>query len=409
MLTERPTTQLSTLPPLEHWLEDGEVDEYPFDRSWDDIKSEACFVIHSSGTTGIPKTLRYSLELSATANIIERLPDGTLDKPNWMCEPLLDARGLWVAPPKWLGGVIGQLYYPIYFNFCPIWPPVHEGAPTPAPVVAEMISKLEPDGAFYVPSTLRDLCLDKAALELVKKHHKWIAYGGAPLEEWVGNLLCTELSLVTIVGATETCLWTLERPDDPRDWHYYRMDKRVGWHLEHFKDDMYELVFHRNPAWQRFQGAFVMYPGLDTYHTQDLYSPHPTRPDEYIRYRGRKDDLVKLAWLTKVRAGDMEAALCQNPLIANAMVGGEGRPTPFVILEVPKDAGQHKTADELWPIVEELNKSLSAEVHVPRQNVIVARPDKPLKRLGKGTLDRRGILLDYQEDIGAIYGDAPRA
>ncbi|KUI70820.1 hypothetical protein VM1G_06265 [Cytospora mali] len=184
------------------------------------------------------------------------------------------------------------------------------------------------------------------------------------------------------------------------------MDKRVGWRLEHFKD-MYELVFDKNPAWKRFQGAFVMFPKLDVYHTQDLYSPHPTKPDEYIRYRGRKDDLAKLVWLTKVRAGDMEAALCRNPMIANAMVGSEGRPTPFVILEVSKNGRFPTTAEELWAIVEELNETLSAEVHVPRQNVIVAHSDKPLKVLGKGTVDRRGILVDYQEEIGSVYNDHP--
>lgn len=409
---ERPGTQLSTFPPLEYFLEDGDVTPYPYNCSWEEAQSHQVFVIHSSGTTGIPKPLRYTLALAATVNFMTRQPDGTLENSDVAYEPMVGTRALFCAPPKWLGGIIGFLLLPLFWESVAIWPPVNEGGPpTPAAIVEEVIELLRPDGAFYVPSTLRDLCQRPRGLELLRRH-AFVSYGGAPLDTWVGDLLCTETKLIVFIGSTETNIWPTRRNADPRDWQYYWLDPRVGHRLEHFRDDLYEMVIDRNPAHHRYQGAFLMFPDRDVYHTQDLYSPHPDRP-ELIRYRGRRDDLFKLAWLTKVRASDLESALSTNPRVADAMVGGEGRPTPFVIIQPNRSAGDGDGGDDdlgpegFWPVIKSLNETLSAEVHIPRENIIVTSPDRPLKKLGKGTLDRRSIMSDYGEAVARLYAAGP--
>lgn len=400
--TDRPGTKLSTFPPLDYFLADGDdVPEYPFNHTWEEAQSHPVFVIHSSGTTGMPKPLRWGLGICGTFNILRRFPDGTLENPDSMYTPLLDSRVLWASPPKWGAGIIGYLLLPLFWDIVPIWPPVDEVVPTPAPVVAEVFEKTRPDGAFYVPSTLRNLCLDARSLELVKQH-KFIGFGGAPLDEWVGDMLCTEIQLLPMMGATECGIMPMLRPDDRREWRYYHFDPHLGPRLEHHYGDTYELVFDRDPALYRYQGAFHMYPDQDVYHTQDLYTRHPTKPD-LVLYYGRKDDLIKLVWLTKVRATDMETALCASPDIAEAMVGGEGRPTPFVILQPNKTVEDKISPDELWPIVKGVNDTLSAEVHIPRENIIVTDPGRPLKTMSKGTLDRKGILSDYSDEITLLY------
>jgi acyl-coenzyme A synthetase/AMP-(fatty) acid ligase len=400
---ERPGTRLSTLPPLNYWLEDGDVPNYPFEKTWEEAKMNPTFVIHSSGTTGVPKPLRYTLENAAVQDFMHRSLDGSYENTNLMFGPMFDARLLWCAPPQWLGGIMGHLWAPLFWESVTIWPPVHEGSPTSSSVIAEIIQKYSPDGAFFVPSTVRDLCSHDHSLELTKRL-KFIIYGGAPLDDWVGDLLCTELDLLVVVGSTETNLWPLQTLKDPRDWRYYWIDERLGHRLEHFQDDLYELVIDRKPEYRRFQGAFHIFPETDIWYSQDLYSPHPEKPG-LLRYRGRKDDLVKLVWLTKVRAGDMEGALSRDPRIAEAMVGGEGKPTPFVILQLTPSSKQ-PDEEEIWRIVNGLNEVLSAEVHIPRENIILASPDKPLRKLGKGTLDRRGILADYEREIAWVYHEA---
>ncbi|KAK6083537.1 hypothetical protein SCUP515_01788 [Seiridium cupressi] len=347
---ERSGTKLTTLPPLEYWLEDGDVLDYTFDKSWDEARMNVCFVIHSSGTTGIPKPLRYTLEMFAVADFVPRFTHEMNENPKNMFEPMLGTRVFWGAPPLWLGGVVGQLMAPMFWDIITIWPPVHEGTPTPASVVSGILEKFRPDGAFFVPSTLRDLSAQQTSLELVKKLN-YVMYGGAPLDGWVGDLLCTELNLLVLLGFTETNIWPLHKLEDPKEWRYYRIDDRIGHRLEHFRDDLHELVIDRKPEHRRYQGAFMMFPGTDTWHSQ---------PD-LIQYRGRKDDLVKLVWLTKVRAGDMESALSSDARITETMVGGEGRPTPFIILQLAESI-ERPSEEELWTIVRTLNEKFSAEL-----------------------------------------------
>ncbi|ETS80303.1 hypothetical protein PFICI_07832 [Pestalotiopsis fici W106-1] len=400
LIDERPGTQLYTLPPLEHWLDASDVPNYPFTKTWEEAKPHPAFVIHSSGTTGIPKPLRHTLESVSTNDMIHRYPDGSVENPENGFSPMRGSRMIWAAPPQWMGGIWGHLFAPLFYDGIPVWPPVDHGALSPVPVVMEMLEKVQPDGAFFVPSMARDLCQQPAALARIKQL-QFLVYGGAPLDGWVGDLLCTELRLVVGVGSTECGLWPLRTLADPRDWRYYHLDPRLGYRLDHYQDDMYEVVLERRPEYRRHQGVFVMFPDLDVWHTNDLYSPHPTKPG-LLRYRGRKDDLVKLVWLTKVRAGDMESALVRDPRISNAMVGGEGKPTPFVILQLSEDV-RNFDEEDIWNIVRTLNEKHSAEVHLPRQNILVAAKDKPLRRLGKGTLDRRGILADYGHEISKLY------
>lgn len=402
---ERPGTKLYTFPSLEYWLEDDgvPVPHYPFTKTWEEAKPHPAFVIHSSGTTGIPKPLRHTLESVSSNDMIHRWPDGTVENPENGFSPMRGSRMIWAAPPQWLGGIWGHMFAPLFYDGIPVWPPVDHDALSPVPVVMEMLERVQPDGAFFVPSMARDLCQQPAALALVERL-KFLVYGGAPLDGWVGDLLCARgVPLVVGVGSTECGLWPLRTLADPRDWRYYHLDPRLGYRLEHHRDDLYEVVLDKKAECRRYQGVFALFPGLDVWHTNDLYTPHPTKPG-LLRYRGRKDDLVKLIWLTKVRAGDMESALVCDARISNAMVGGEGKPTPFVILQLAEDNVEKRLdEEEIWTIVRTLNEKHSAEIHIPRQNILVAAMERPLRRLGKGTLDRRGILADYEDEISKLY------
>uniref|UniRef100_A0A0B7KR67 AMP-dependent synthetase/ligase domain-containing protein n=1 Tax=Bionectria ochroleuca TaxID=29856 RepID=A0A0B7KR67_BIOOC len=399
VLEARSEMAFSTLPPLSHLLQDEKVQDYPFVATWDEIKANPVFVIHSSGTTGDPRPLSYSLEMSTVGTFSRRLPDGSEENPELRFTGIHGTRVLWVAPPQWLGGIMGFLLMPVFNETIPIWPPCHEAPLTPAPIITEILGKIQPDGGFYVPSTIRELCLKEQSLQLLKKQ-TYIMYGGAPLDEWVGDLLCTEVDFHVVVGSTETSRWPLRKLQDPLEWRYYWIDERLGYRLEHVDGDLYELVLERKPEWRRFQGAFIMFPTLDVYHTQDLYTPHPTKPG-HVRYRGRKDDLLKFKWLAKVRATDLEEHFNMQPNIKAAMVGGNSKPSPFLIVEPETD--KELDLDEVQSMIKLLNQSLSPDICIPLQNVIIASAERPLVRLGKGTLDRRRTIDEYKEEIERLY------
>ncbi|CAG9955439.1 unnamed protein product [Clonostachys rosea f. rosea IK726] len=378
VLETRTEIALSTLPPLRHFFQDEKAQDYTFVATWNEIKANPVFVVQSSGTTGDPRPLSYSLEMSTVGTFSRRLPDGSEENPELRFTGIHGTR---------------------VFEAIPIWPPCHEAPLTPAPIITEILRKIQPDGGFYVPSTIRELCLKEESLQLLKKQ-TYLMYGGAPLDEWVGDLLCTEVDFHVVVGSTETSRWPLRKLQDPRDWRYYWIDGRLGYRLEHVDGDLYELALERKPEWRRFQGAFIMFPTLDIYHTQDLYTPHPTKPG-HVRYRGRKDDLLKLTWLAKVRASDLEEHFNMQPNIRAAMVGGNGKPSPFLIIEPETD--KELGLEEVQSTIKLLNQSLSPDICIPLQNVIIASAERPLVRLGKGTLDRRRTIDDYKEEIERLY------
>lgn len=67
---------------------------YPFTKTWAEAARKPAFVIHSSGTTGAPKPLRYTPELLAVAHAQRRLPDGSIENPELITRPMLGTRAL---------------------------------------------------------------------------------------------------------------------------------------------------------------------------------------------------------------------------------------------------------------------------------------------------------------------------
>ncbi len=69
-LTEKkPGLQLVTLPPLDYWLEDGDVPSYPYDKSWDEALFDPVFVIQTSGSTGFPKSFVHQHAMNSMVRI----------------------------------------------------------------------------------------------------------------------------------------------------------------------------------------------------------------------------------------------------------------------------------------------------------------------------------------------------
>jgi hypothetical protein len=67
--------------------------------------------------------------------------------------------------------------------------------------------------------------------------------------------------------------------EDSKDWDYYYFDRRIGFRMDHFSNNLYEMVLKRNPAFRLYQGALIMFPYLDEHRTQDMFNMHPTKPD----------------------------------------------------------------------------------------------------------------------------------
>lgn len=138
----------------------------------------------------------------------------------------------------------------------------------------------------------------------------------------------------------------------------------------------------------------------------------PDHEDSYTN-AGRVDDFIKLGTLTKFNGIEVEQKLDGHPNIEGSLVGGHERPRPFVILQVSPRLQQGRPKEdvlkELWPIFEDVNRTLHADARLTKQLMLISDPDRPLKRTAKNTLDRRSTLKMYEDEIGRLYGAALEA
>lgn len=298
--------------------------------------------------------------------------------------------------------------------------------PVSLPATAQVVSQIFQHGAVEAailpPSLLEDLCASPSSLALIRRQLKYVYFGGAPLPKAVGALISPYVKLMPAIGSTEAGPYFVEvRSNDtsPDDWSYYSFRPGMGCVFEpRTKTGLYELVFRRRPEYERWQQVFHVYPTQDEFPTKDLWAKHPTREGLWD-YAGRTDDLVILSHGEDLHASKMEATIEEHADVKAALIGGEGRKKPFLILELAssapgaeKGSGEGPVApddsviDALWPAVEKANKLCSDYVQLSKPLTMLTSPSRPFLRTAKDTVARRDSLALYGDDISALYAKA---
>lgn len=172
----------------------------------------------------------------------------------------------------------------------------------------------------------------------------------------------------------------------------------------------YELVIFADESNQDAAPVFHNLPGENPFHTKDLFTRHPTKPDLF-KYYGRKDDILVLSNGEKVNPIPLEQHVQADASLKGVLLTGNGR-TQTVLLVEPKDnldePGRARLIDKLWPRIEQANGRVAGPGRVSRGMVICATPEKPFARTGKGTIVRKLTQDDYQEDIDRLYKGSGR-
>jgi hypothetical protein len=274
------------------------------------------------------------------------------------------------------------------------------------------------DGIMDPPHTIVELYKDPETQALLKSL-KFLVYLGAALDRKVGDDLCEYTKLTCVIGSTETGSQIDTQPIDRKLWHTHDYVPEYGSRMELVphsgiegdgSDDLYELVLERSPEKERgyFQGAFwnPMWKDETRIETKEMYSPVKDS-DGSIRWQfsARKDDLTKLNWLAKFHAAEIETRIKQHPDVSNVFVGGEGRPTPFVIIEPRGGVKDEKTLLDLlyYGVVAQVSKDGIEEIRIPKETVMWTKKEKPFRLSLKQTVLRRYVEADYEAEIEEAY------
>jgi acyl-coenzyme A synthetase/AMP-(fatty) acid ligase len=229
----------------------------------------------------------------------------------------------------------------------------------------------------------------------------FVYYGGAKADRHWGDLLYQHTSVGPIFGSTETGHVHLRRLDGP-DWHWYDFYDWEGVAFEEVKQGLFEMVFNRVPG--QWQHAFWSHPDRDQYRTRDLWVRHPTRPTLWA-YHGRADDFVMLTCGDGVDAAFLQEKLEACPAVQMAMVGGQGKDRPWLLLELKQSITREENQGwvvDLFRVLDEINETLPNITKISSKRIIIANPDKPLARTAKLALDRNKTVELYKGKIAAL-------
>jgi nucleoside-diphosphate-sugar epimerase/acyl carrier protein len=275
--------------------------------------------------------------------------------------------------------------------------------PLTTDLLSQIVKEKQPETAILPPSILEELSSSHTGMSVLKEF-RMIAFGGAPLASEVGDRISEITHIQSVLGSSECGLFATLKHTDKSDWKYLEWNPAHGLEMRDIGDNFYELVVPRGKS-REAQSVFHTYPETQEYRTGDIFTEHPEKEGLWL-YQGRLDDVIVLSNGEKFNPTSMEELISSHPLIARALILGQGRFQSSALLEPDWDAwkGEKESlVDEIWPVIQKANDAAPTHARLMRDRIGLASPSKPFTLTPKGTIQRRSVLKDYTDEIEALY------
>lgn len=380
---------------------------YAYSKPYSKAYLDPVMVVHTSGTTGLPKPVIWTNDMLCSVDRLHTLPGSAATQ--------MTGQSIYSALPTFhTSGITASLLTPVFLSTTIILGPA--GVRPDKQTVLDVLQNAPVSAASFPPSLLEELIADPVCRKALKQLKK-IVYGGAPLSAWACRIVASEFegTVSSALGSTEGGLWLTGSSPDPADQGYFLVHPFMAPDFQHADADLYELVVKRTPQSEAYTNFFrcvdstpshlAAHFGFDKeekateFRTKDLFSPHPTKPGLW-KYRCRKDDLVLLSGEVKMYAGAIEEAISAHPAIGAVVVGGQYRSRPFLLVEpatpVTTNGQKAEFVNEIWPAVEAENEKHHESARLQIELVIIVGAEKKMVRTPKGTVDRKATLSAFQ-------------
>ncbi|EJC99743.1 acetyl-CoA synthetase-like protein [Fomitiporia mediterranea MF3/22] len=358
-------------------------------------------ILHSSGTTSLPKAVIWSQWALAKGASVPMQGDLSLTGMVVAIHviPMFHAMGaiqLMGAPSR---GVVMSMFTPQ----CPAI------VPDPGNVLSTAL-ETKSDFILCVPTFLEIWARDPRIVdELVKL--KGLIWGGATLAKSAGDLLISKgVKLHIVYGSTEAGLLSRYLSNLPgKEWEYFCFTPNRDVRFFPDSEGICEAIAVSN---SEYMPCIVntTFEGRDAYILSDLFVRHPTK-DYLWKVLGRTDDQIVLSTGEKANPIPLEAVLATDPHIQASIFVGQGRFHLGVIVE-PKPAYQFDPSNTdklaefrtlIWPSIERANEIAPSYARIYKEMVLVTSPGKPFTYTVKGIVRRQEATTNYKEEIDAMY------
>ncbi|KAI0974119.1 acetyl-CoA synthetase-like protein [Xylaria arbuscula] len=390
-----------TIPELDYFLDEQPVEVIPFQKTFEEVRNEEFCILHTSGSTGIPKPVPITFGSYGSMDAQLLIPSlgheptfltYVQKKRVFLALPVFHAASLnWTVGIALFTGVVCVL-------------------PPPMPLTAELASLIfqysNSHGAIMAPSLVVDLYNNDTYCVRMLQNLEFVVYGGGLLPVEIGDILCQRIRLTTLMGSCETALLPHQVLDDPRDWEYICLSSCLGYTFKDDRDGLGNLTIVKQHEHELHQGVFSTFPNKQEHSTGDLFERHPLKPGLW-RFRSRADDIISFTTAEKLNPSTMESTIQANPLVKSAVVGGQGQFQASLLLEpreYPRNATEEQVfIDKVWPSIVRANRDSPAHGRIMKGFVMLTDPAKPLPHASKGTVQRHAVLKLYEEEWKSLY------
>ncbi|CAH0044772.1 unnamed protein product [Clonostachys solani] len=401
---ERPLLRTILVESLDHHI--GQcTPHYKYEKTWVDARTDPILIAHSSGSTGNPKPTTLTNGVYSTYDNHRKIP--SVPGRRIQSYNLLEFEGggkfFNPFPPFHLAGLFAMTIMPIFYSCTVTLGPPEK--PPSGDILSRAMKQLNIRAAWCPPTVIEELVDLPGGFDQASTLD-WIMYTGGPLAPRVGDRLCHVTSICQLYGSTETGPHIPLVPL-PENWNYFEWHPLLENEMDPMGDGTFEMVVNRDSSLDWIRHLSQAYPSLDVWRTNDLFVQAPNNPNLW-RFVGRRDDVLVLSNGEKFNPVNMEGAITGHPLVRGALIAGTARFQACLIiepLEYDANLSDSEFIDRIWPTVEEANKVGPAHGRIFRSKVMVAKPDKPFKRAGKGTVIRGQTTRLYVDEIDALYNE----
>ncbi|KAH8881459.1 acetyl-CoA synthetase-like protein [Thozetella sp. PMI_491] len=401
ILEQRPM-KVAPLPELLELLDEESVPVYLYHKDFTEARQDPFLVLHTSGSTGLPKPVIVPNGSLATPDAQHLLPpvEGRLTQTQFFLTP---RRAYSTFPNFHSAGMVFCFALPFFYELSIVMgPPL---VPVNLDLINSMLDHANVDGSFLAPSTLEEISKTPASLEKIAKTD-FTFFGGGPLSQECGDRINAVTRVFNIVGVTEGSLFPIVQAER-EDWNYLHFHPAGGFTYQQQSDDLWEQFQTRDPKLDLFQAFFQTFPDKDEVAIKDLYSKHPTKPGRWF-YRGRTDDVIVLSNGEKINPLDMEACINNHAAVKASLVVGQGKFQTAALVQLNEplpttEEDLQTLKDSLWSSMETANLEAPAHGQLHEGYIIFATEDKPFLLAGKETILRAMTVKLYEKEIDEFY------
>lgn len=167
--------QTSTVPELEELLNEDSVPTYPYTKSFEDAWDDPCLVLHTTGSTGLPKPITWHVGVLSTYEAWRTIPSVDGYVPTTVIYQQ-SKRAYTSMPLFHTSGINAGISWSLLLGVTLVY-----GAPHVVPNAAyadEMHKHAGVDASMGAPSIYEELSHNSESLERISKLHYVVASGG---------------------------------------------------------------------------------------------------------------------------------------------------------------------------------------------------------------------------------------